>query len=96
MTRTSPVARALCAPIRLYRLARDGRPSPCRFVPSCSAYALEALESHGAVKGSWFTVCRLCRCRPGGGSGIDLVPAPRRHHRTRVRSVLPVRSREGA
>lgn len=68
-------ARALAAPIRLYRVLREGRPSPCRYVPSCSAYALEALEVHGAVRGSWLTVRRLGRCHPWGGLGADPVPA---------------------
>ncbi|MGI8685356.1 MAG: membrane protein insertion efficiency factor YidD [Acidimicrobiales bacterium] len=68
-------ARVLAAPIRLYQLARAGRPSPCRYDPSCSTYALEALEVHGAVRGSWLTVRRLGRCHPWGGLGADPVPA---------------------
>ena len=51
-----------------------GRLSPCRFVPSCSSYALEALEVHGALRGSWLTLRRLLRCRPFGPHGVDLVP----------------------
>jgi putative membrane protein insertion efficiency factor len=46
----------------------------CRFEPSCSHYALEALDTHGALKGSLLTMGRLCRCRPGGGFGADPVP----------------------
>jgi putative membrane protein insertion efficiency factor len=46
----------------------------CRFEPSCSAYALEAVESHGAARGSWLTFRRLVRCHPWGGSGYDPVP----------------------
>ncbi|MEM8699900.1 MAG: membrane protein insertion efficiency factor YidD, partial [Pseudomonadota bacterium] len=46
----------------------------CRFQPTCSAYALEALERHGAGRGSWLTFRRICRCRPGGASGYDPVP----------------------
>lgn len=68
-------ARVVAAPIRLYQAARAGRLSPCRYVPSCSAYALEALEVHGAVRGSWLTVRRLGRCHPWGGLGADPVPA---------------------
>lgn len=60
--------------VRLYRSLRAGRPSPCRFVPSCSAYATQALERHGAVRGSWLSVRRLARCRPLGGWGADPVP----------------------
>lgn len=68
-------ARGLAAPIRLYQLVRAGRPSPCRYIPSCSTYALEALELHGALRGSWLTVRRLGRCHPWGGLGADPVPA---------------------
>lgn len=49
-------------------------PPVCRFQPTCSAYAYEAVESHGAIRGSWLAVKRLARCRPGGGSGFDPVP----------------------
>lgn len=70
----SPGARLLAAPVQLYQAIRAGRPSPCRYLPSCSAYALEALEQHGAVRGSWLTVRRLGRCHPWGGLGADPVP----------------------
>lgn len=49
-------------------------PAKCRFTPTCSAYALEALEKHGALKGTWLTLKRLLRCNPWGGSGEDPVP----------------------
>lgn len=49
-------------------------PVKCRFRPTCSAYALEALEKYGAVKGTWLTVKRILRCNPWGGSGEDPVP----------------------
>lgn len=70
----TPTARALRSAVRLYQRARFGRPSPCRFVPSCSVYAVEALERHGAARGSWLTVRRLARCHPWGGHGFDPVP----------------------
>jgi len=76
----SAAARPFLAVIRWYQIARDGRPSPCRFVPSCSTYALEALQVHGAVRGSALAVRRLCRCHPWGSHGYDPVPekkAPR-------------------
>jgi uncharacterized protein len=46
----------------------------CRFTPTCSQYALEAIQSHGAVRGSWFALKRLCRCHPWGECGDDPVP----------------------
>lgn len=66
--------RVHCA-IVFYQRAREGRPSPCRFFPSCSAYALEAVEVHGTGRGGWLSLRRLLRCRPLGPSGVDLVPA---------------------
>jgi uncharacterized protein len=70
----SPPARLLHRLVRAYRTARAYHPSPCRYVPSCSAYALDALEQHGAVRGTWLTVRRLSRCHPWGGHGWDPVP----------------------
>ncbi len=49
-------------------------PPSCRFVPSCSAYAIEALSRYGAVKGGWLAIRRIGRCHPWGGSGHDPVP----------------------
>jgi len=71
----TPLAYVLAAPVRAYRLLL----SPwvghgCRFHPTCSAYALEALERHGAIKGGWLTLRRVGRCHPWGRSGIDNVP----------------------
>jgi len=57
-----------------YQHAFDGRPSPCRFSPSCSEYTLDAVRLHGAGRGSWLAVRRLLRCRPFGPSGWDPVP----------------------
>ncbi|MFZ6004493.1 MAG: membrane protein insertion efficiency factor YidD [Actinomycetota bacterium] len=70
----SPLARLLHLVVRGYRALRAGRPSPCRFDPSCSSYALEALELHGTLRGSWLTIRRLVRCHPWGGAGFDPVP----------------------
>jgi putative membrane protein insertion efficiency factor len=63
-----------------YQRAFDGRPSPCRFTPSCSTYAKEALVVHGTTRGTWLTLRRLVRCRPFGPSGFD--PVPERRHPT--------------
>jgi putative membrane protein insertion efficiency factor len=60
--------------IQLYQRVFAGRPSPCRYVPSCSTYAREALAHHGAARGSWLTICRLVRCAPWGSHGYDPVP----------------------
>ncbi len=75
---TTAPARPLVALVRFYQKAHDGRPSPCRYVPSCSAYALEALELHGAAKGTYLTTRRLLRCHPWGGHGYDPVPEKQR------------------
>ena len=62
-----------------YQRAFEGRPSPCRFSPSCSEYAVDALRLHGAGRGSWLATRRLLRCRPFGPSGWDPVPEPGTH-----------------
>jgi len=49
-------------------------PAACRFEPTCSAYAITALQRHGVWHGSWLALARLLRCRPGGGGGADPVP----------------------
>ena len=73
----SVAARALSVPIRLYQAVRAGRPSPCRYWPTCSSYALEALAAHGGMRGSWLAARRLLRCHPWASrSGVDLVPQP--------------------
>lgn len=76
----SPPAHLLHALVRGYRYAAAGRPTPCRFVPTCSQYALDALEAHGAARGLWLTTRRLARCHPWGGHGWDPVPQGKHHH----------------
>jgi len=66
--------RLLKAVIRVYQAVFAGRPSRCRYLPSCSTYAVEALERHGAFRGSLLAARRLVRCHPWGGHGVDLVP----------------------
>lgn len=75
----TPAAWLLALPVRGYRLVF----SPwvghnCRYLPSCSAYALEALAAHGALRGGVRAAGRVCRCHPFGGSGLDPVPPARR------------------
>lgn len=61
--------------IRFYQVCISPlKPPTCRFTPTCSAYALEALRKHGLFKGSWLAVRRILRCHPWGGSGYDPVP----------------------
>jgi uncharacterized protein len=55
-----------------------GPGSGCRYLPTCSDYAIEALRSHGAAHGTWLTARRICRCHPWGGFGFDPVPEPTR------------------
>jgi putative membrane protein insertion efficiency factor len=74
--RGTRVADRMVAAVRVYqREISPRRPPSCRFEPTCSAYAVEALERHGARRGVWLTVRRLARCRPGAARGADPVPA---------------------
>ena len=70
----SPAARLLLLVIRGYQFVRAGRPSPCRYLPTCSAYGHEAISRHGAARGAWLTARRIARCHPWGGYGLDPVP----------------------
>ena len=76
MTAPGPglLARLLMAPIRAWRVVSTRLPPRCRFYPSCSAYALEALQEHGAGRGTWLAVRRVGRCHPFHPGGIDPVP----------------------
>lgn len=61
--------------LRLYQLLVSPLLGPtCRFYPSCSSYAVQALTTHGLLRGSWLTVRRLARCHPWNPGGVDLVP----------------------
>lgn len=65
----------LLAPIYFYRSAISPMfPPSCRYVPTCSQYAVEAIKKYGPFKGTWLAVKRILRCHPWGGSGYDPVP----------------------
>ena len=70
----TPGARALRALFRGWQHVRGDRPSPCRFTPTCSAYGIEAVEVHGAVRGGLLAARRVARCHPWGRFGYDPVP----------------------
>ena len=77
----NPLQHILVLTVRLYRWTISpaqvflfGPTGGCRFEPSCSAYALEAVRGHGALAGSWLAAKRICRCHPWGGCGHDPVP----------------------
>lgn len=71
----TPLAYIISLPVRAYRLIGSpwvGR--NCRYQPTCSAYAMEALQRHGGIKGTWLAMRRIARCHPWGGHGYDPVP----------------------
>lgn len=70
----------LVLPIRFYQLCISPMfPSACRYTPTCSQYAIDAIRIHGPLKGSWLAIKRICRCHPWGGSGYDPVPPKEKH-----------------
>ncbi|MBC7496288.1 MAG: membrane protein insertion efficiency factor YidD [Sphingomonadaceae bacterium] len=72
------LATALVAPIRAYQVVLSPLlPPSCRFTPTCSTYAIAAIQAHGPVQGLWLGTKRICRCHPWGGSGYDPVPDAR-------------------
>jgi putative membrane protein insertion efficiency factor len=77
----NPLAHSLSFAIRVYRLVLSpaqlflfGPTGGCRFTPTCSQFALEAIQTHGAVQGGALAVKRICRCHPWGKAGHDPVP----------------------
>ncbi len=73
-----PVRRLLLAVIGFYsRAVSPALPPRCRFYPTCSAYAAEAIARHGAARGSWLALRRLAKCAPWHPGGVDLVPPAR-------------------
>ncbi|MGP4018618.1 membrane protein insertion efficiency factor YidD [Saccharopolyspora sp. 5N708] len=76
--RPSPLAWILLGPVHVYRkVISPLLPPTCRFYPSCSTYAVEALTVHGLFRGGWLTLRRLLRCGPWHPGGLDPVPPPR-------------------
>lgn len=72
--RRSPLALFLAGVVRAYQWTAVVRSPRCRFYPSCSAYALEALRTHGALRGTWLSIRRVGRCHPWNLGGVDHVP----------------------
>jgi putative membrane protein insertion efficiency factor len=76
---------ALRSAVRAYQLLISPLlPPSCRYLPTCSEYAVEAIERHGALRGTAFALWRLARCHPWGGKGYDPVPKPRTSDRERA------------
>lgn len=70
-----PASALAVALVRSWQLSVSAvMPPSCRFLPSCSAYAVEAIERHGVLRGGWLALGRLMRCHPAGGCGYDPVP----------------------
>lgn len=97
MSRIGPVPRLLLAVVSGYRRWISPLLGPrCRFAPTCSAYAEQALRSHGAGRGSWLALRRLARCHPFHPGGHDPVPPVRPSWVTMERIALPPHRRTGA
>ena len=73
------IIKTLVSIIGVYQSIFSGRPSTCRFFPSCSTYAIEAFEKKGFLKGFFLSAKRILRCNPWGGYGMDSVPENKRH-----------------
>jgi len=82
----SPAAHILRGLVQVYRWALSPLlGSNCRYQPTCSAYAVEAIEAHGALRGGWIALKRVARCHPWGASGYDPVPQSSQTLRNSVR-----------
>ncbi len=75
MTFKKFIRTAFLLPVYFYKTCISPLTPPvCRFTPTCSQYMVEAVLKYGVIKGGWMGIKRICRCRPGGGSGYDPVP----------------------
>ena len=72
------IVQILVSIVGVYQSIFSGRPSTCRFVPSCSSYAIESFDKQGFFKGFFLTIKRISRCNPWGGHGLDPVPENKR------------------
>ena len=73
----NPLAMLAILPVRVYQLAiSPWLPVSCRYQPTCSEYAIEAVKRHGPGRGTWLAMRRIGRCHPWGGHGFDPVPDP--------------------
>lgn len=78
-----PVASLLIGLVKFYRLAISPYfPSSCRYHPTCSSYAIHALQKHGALRGLWLAIRRIGRCHPWAEGGYDPVPPAHQSHST--------------
>lgn len=68
------IARLAIALIRAYQVISALLPRACRFYPSCSQYAVDAIAAHGLLRGSYMGICRIARCHPWNPGGVDFVP----------------------
>jgi len=85
------VKQAMIFFLRAYkRFVSPMLPHSCRFVPTCSEYAMEAVERHGVVRGSWLAIRRLSRCHPFAHAGVDLVPQVKQQKSAVGKSALSV------
>ena len=96
------IRRALLGMVRFYsRAISPALPARCRFYPTCSAYAAEAIERHGAARGSWLAVRRIVKCAPWHPGGVDLVPGSGRDgtaghdHSSSSAAPIPARRADG-
>ncbi|MEZ5171449.1 MAG: membrane protein insertion efficiency factor YidD [Acidimicrobiia bacterium] len=94
--RRSPLAAAVLRFVKLYRTVSSGTQPHCRYLPTCSAYAEEAVRTHGALRGGWMATKRISRCHPLGGTGYDPVPGTDPDYEARNPRRRPRRRRPGA